>query len=73
MSHSLGLRVIAEGVETETQLEMLRAKSCHEVQGFLLGHPLAADDIPHFLKNFRLHSKLSPGWARPPAVSLPAL
>ena len=73
MSHSLGLRVIAEGVETETQLEMLRAKSCHEVQGFLLGHPLTSDDIPHFLKNFRLHSKLSPGWARPPAVSLPAL
>jgi diguanylate cyclase (GGDEF)-like protein/PAS domain S-box-containing protein len=72
MSHSLGLRVIAEGVETETQLEMLRAKSCHEVQGFLLGHPLAADDIPHFLKNFRLHSKPFPGWARLPAASPPA-
>lgn len=72
MSHSLGLRVIAEGVETETQLEMLRAKSCHEVQGFLLGHPLAADDIPHFLKTFRWHSNPSLGGARPPAASLPA-
>ena len=72
MSHSLGLRVIAEGVETETQLEMLRAKSCHEVQGFLFAHPLAADEIPNFLRSFRLRSNLPIGWAKTPSVSLPA-
>jgi EAL domain-containing protein (putative c-di-GMP-specific phosphodiesterase class I) len=39
IGQALGLEVTAEGVETETQLEFLRAQGCAHVQGFLLGQP----------------------------------
>lgn len=39
MGHSLGLHIIAEGVETHEQLAMLRARGCDEIQGYLLGRP----------------------------------
>ena len=43
MAKGLGLEVIAEGVETETQLEYLRSIDCPQVQGFLLSLPLSAE------------------------------
>jgi len=73
MSQSLGLRVIAEGVETETQLEMLQAKSCHEVQGFLLAHPLVAEEIPSFIKNFHLTSFPSTHFSQSAAYRVPGV
>ena len=39
MAHALGLRVIAEGVETTAELDFLASLGCDEVQGFLLGRP----------------------------------
>jgi len=45
MAQTLGLRVVAEGVELDEQLAMLEKLGCHEVQGYLLGRPLAADDF----------------------------
>jgi diguanylate cyclase len=45
LAESLNLVVTAEGVERVDQLEWLRARGCHEVQGFLLSKPLSAADF----------------------------
>jgi diguanylate cyclase (GGDEF)-like protein/PAS domain S-box-containing protein len=45
MAHSLGLRVVAEGVETREQLEFLDSKGCDEFQGYLVSRPV---DECHF-------------------------
>ncbi len=42
MSHDLGFRVVAEGVESQTVYDMLAEWSCDEVQGFLISRPLGA-------------------------------
>jgi diguanylate cyclase (GGDEF)-like protein/PAS domain S-box-containing protein len=50
MAHSLKLTVIAEGVETEAQLAMLRERGCDEVQGYLVCKPLPADEMTRVLR-----------------------
>jgi diguanylate cyclase (GGDEF)-like protein len=45
LSKSLNLVVTAEGVERRSQLEWLRARGCHEVQGYFLSRPLSACDL----------------------------
>ena len=40
MAHALGMHVTAEGVETATQLEILRSLGCNEIQGFLIARPV---------------------------------
>ncbi len=42
LAQALGLKVVAEGVETEAQHEILRALGCHELQGFLFARPMSA-------------------------------
>jgi EAL domain-containing protein (putative c-di-GMP-specific phosphodiesterase class I) len=49
MGRSLELTVIAEGVETEEQLEFLRTHQCDQLQGFLLSTPLPAEAFQEFL------------------------
>ena len=44
MAHALGMVVVAEGVETEAQLTLLRALRCDEIQGFLIAKPLCVAD-----------------------------
>jgi diguanylate cyclase (GGDEF)-like protein len=51
MAHGLGLSVVAEGVESEMQLEYLQKRGCDECQGFLFSEPLrAADFAARFLE-----------------------
>ncbi|HYD59273.1 MAG TPA: EAL domain-containing protein [Noviherbaspirillum sp.] len=50
MAHSLGIRVIAEGVETELQCEFLSRNMCDEIQGYLFSAALAADDMEALLR-----------------------
>ncbi len=45
LGHAMGYRVIAEGVETQEQLEYLTLMKCDEVQGYLLAHPLPVDEV----------------------------
>lgn len=43
MAHDFGIKIIAEGVETQDQLDTLISLNCDQVQGYLLGRPVPAD------------------------------
>jgi len=49
MAQALSIDVIAEGVETELQIEALRALGCNRAQGFYFSRPIAAELIPELL------------------------
>jgi len=51
MAHNLNLKVVAEGVETEGELEYLRSHDCDYVQGYLLGRPMQAEQFFELLKS----------------------
>ena len=50
MAHSLGLETIAEGVETQEQLDFLRTQGCEQIQGYWLSKPLTADALTAFVQ-----------------------
>ena len=51
LGHGLGLKVIAEGVETIEQLDYLRTLKCDEIQGYLFSRPVPADEMTRLLRN----------------------
>ncbi len=53
MGHSMGLTVLAEGVETNEQLHFLRERGCDHFQGYLCSRPLPAEDFEKFLRKSR--------------------
>lgn len=51
LAHGLGMRAVAEGVESAAQLQALKELGCDEAQGFLLGRPLPADAFAAYLRS----------------------
>ena len=49
VAKALGQKVVAEGVERPEQAAYLRKLGCHEFQGFLLAHPMPADDLEDWM------------------------
>ncbi len=50
MAHSLGMNVVAEGVEKEGQYDLLRARGCDLAQGYWLGHPMVIRDFTALIR-----------------------
>jgi diguanylate cyclase (GGDEF)-like protein len=50
LAHSLNLKVVAEGVDSEGQLQLLKQWKCDEIQGYLFSKPLPADILLRFLR-----------------------
>jgi EAL domain-containing protein (putative c-di-GMP-specific phosphodiesterase class I) len=51
LAHNLGLKVIAEGVENDAQLNFLRKQGCEQVQGYIFSKPLPAAEFAQLLEN----------------------
>ncbi|HAF44598.1 MAG: hypothetical protein A2100_04575 [Sideroxydans sp. GWF2_59_14] len=51
LGHRLNLRVIAEGVETQEQLDFLRIRGCDEIQGYFYSRPLSPEAAASFIRN----------------------
>jgi diguanylate cyclase (GGDEF)-like protein/PAS domain S-box-containing protein len=50
LAHSLNLKVVAEGVETKTQLDFLRSQRCDQIQGYIYSAPVTAEEFAKLLK-----------------------
>ncbi|MBF0565552.1 MAG: EAL domain-containing protein, partial [Nitrospirae bacterium] len=56
MAHSLNIKVVAEGVETTQQLELLRTFECDEIQGYLFSKPVAAGEFTELLEEEHIYN-----------------
>ncbi len=52
LSHNLGIGVVAEGIETLEQWQILNKRGCEVAQGFLVGKPMIAERVPHFVRTW---------------------
>jgi EAL domain-containing protein (putative c-di-GMP-specific phosphodiesterase class I) len=55
----MGLKVMAEGVETDEQRDFLSHLGCHSMQGYLFSHPLPVEDFENFPPNSRMAMSLA--------------
>jgi diguanylate cyclase (GGDEF)-like protein len=55
LAHDLGMRAVAEGIETQETCQQLVEFGCDEGQGFLLGRPMPAEEIPAVVAKWRTH------------------
>ena len=65
LGHSMGYRMLAEGVETQGTLDLLVAAGCDAIQGYFLSKPLEAETIPAFLGTNRVADLLSASGSSP--------
>jgi diguanylate cyclase (GGDEF)-like protein/PAS domain S-box-containing protein len=70
LAHSLKLKVVAEGVETEAQLAMLRARHCDEYQGYLTSRPVDAAEFERLLRERMANGAPEPA-PSPAVITLP--
>ena len=59
LGHSLGLKIVAEGVETQAQAERLKEESCDTLQGYLFGKPMSQASFVRHLERFNQERKLA--------------
>jgi len=59
LAHSLGLKVVAEGVETKIQAEFLRRHRCDVLQGYYFSPPVPANEIENFLQQYAPKNQLN--------------
>ena len=60
LGHNLGLRVIAEGVETENHVDALKSLGCERLQGYYFSKPKPAEEIDQWLRSY--HGTYSESW-----------
>ncbi len=53
MAHAMRVKVIAEGVETEAQLQFLQTNACDQIQGYFFSRPLDGPAVTAFLREHR--------------------
>ena len=74
MARSLGIEVVAEGVETLEQLDFLKSRSCQTMQGYYCGEPLSVDACTELLSGCRDSMlTMEQEWAIMPALSFPPI
>ncbi|MBA3057591.1 EAL domain-containing protein, partial [Rhodoferax sp.] len=73
LAHNLRIQVIAEGVETNAQVERLRQAGCHNFQGYYFARPMQATQVPAFIANFQRQQGLQAKSAREPGAQLEAV
>ncbi len=71
LGHALGLKVVAEGVETEAHQTLLRRQGCDEMQGYLFSRPLPAERMGQYLEGDRARAKAGSRRARSAATYTP--
>ena len=52
LAHNFGIEVLAEGVETQSQLDRLTQIGCDKIQGFFISPPVLAEEIPSLLAQY---------------------
>jgi diguanylate cyclase (GGDEF)-like protein len=71
LGHNLGLEVVAEGVEDVATLVRLREMACDYAQGYVLSHPVPAEDLPAACRNAELIATTAIGRVTPAGVPDP--
>ena len=68
LGHSLGLKVVAEGIENDWQARLLQLLNCDYLQGYFLGAPMSLEDLHKFRLNNDVREKLARATTQAPEL-----